>query len=60
MKHETQLHGFITNANGVRIRSVAIDPKGKKIAVASEFVFASDYYFSRSNRISIVNYSSKL
>lgn len=40
MKHESQLHGFVTNANGIRIRSVAIDPKGKKIAVASEQVFS--------------------
>ncbi|EKM80549.1 hypothetical protein AGABI1DRAFT_126609 [Agaricus bisporus var. burnettii JB137-S8] len=39
VKHDTQLHGFVTNTNGVRIRSVAIDPKGKNIAVASDELF---------------------
>jgi chromosome transmission fidelity protein 4 len=48
MKHDTQLHGFLTNTNGVRIRSVTIDPKGKKIAVASESVHRFFYRTPRS------------
>ncbi|KAF5351668.1 hypothetical protein D9756_007710 [Leucocoprinus leucothites] len=39
VKHGSQLHGFVTNANGIRIRSVSIDPKGKRIAVASDELF---------------------
>ncbi|KAL9708702.1 DNA polymerase alpha accessory factor Mcl1 [Leucoagaricus gongylophorus] len=39
VKHESQLHGFVTNTNGVRIRSVSIDPKAKRIAVASDELF---------------------
>ncbi|KAF9447940.1 hypothetical protein P691DRAFT_730511 [Macrolepiota fuliginosa MF-IS2] len=38
VKHESQLHGFVTNTNGIRVRCVAIDPKGKRIAVASDEV----------------------
>ena len=50
VKHESQLHGFVTNANGVRIRSVSIDPKGKRIAVASECVSSYHLQLACANR----------
>lgn len=51
VKHGTQLHGFVTNTSGIRIRSIAIDTRGKKIAVASESVFP--YCFSLLIYVSI-------
>jgi chromosome transmission fidelity protein 4 len=35
-KDRGEMVGLVTSANAVPIRSVAIDPKGKRVAVASE------------------------
>lgn len=43
-KGKTELAGHVTSAIGVPIRAVAVDPKGSRVAVASECVVA----FSRA------------
>ncbi|TFK53583.1 WD40 repeat-like protein, partial [Heliocybe sulcata] len=36
LKDETVMEGLVTSGNGAAIRSLAIDPKGKRVAVSSE------------------------
>ncbi|KZT29190.1 hypothetical protein NEOLEDRAFT_1057404 [Neolentinus lepideus HHB14362 ss-1] len=35
-KNATEMEGLVTSGNGAAIRSLAIDPKGKRVAVSSE------------------------
>ena len=42
-KNKNQLRGLVTNANGLAIRCVAFDPKGKKLAVTSEYGVLRSY-----------------
>lgn len=38
-KGKNTLEGNVTSAIGVAIRSMAVDPKGSRIAVSSEYAF---------------------
>jgi chromosome transmission fidelity protein 4 len=40
-KNKPELEGLVTGVAGVSIRSVAADPRGKRVAVTSEYVFSS-------------------
>ena len=37
-KDRNEMNGLVVNTAGVAVRSIAIDPKGKKVAVTSECV----------------------
>ena len=46
-KGATDLDGLVTSAAGVAIRCVAVDPKGKRLAVASEYAHIYPVRFLR-------------
>lgn len=37
-KDRNEMNGLVVNTAGVAVRSIAIDPKGKRVAVTSEYV----------------------
>ena len=37
-KDRNEMNGLVVNTAGVAVRSIAIDSKGKKVAVTSEYV----------------------
>jgi hypothetical protein len=47
MKGSSDLDGLVVSAAGVPIRCVAADPKGKRVAVASEYVPLSNFGLHR-------------
>ncbi|KDQ57598.1 hypothetical protein JAAARDRAFT_193900 [Jaapia argillacea MUCL 33604] len=53
-KGKNDLEGLITTANGVSIRSLAVDPEGRRVAVASEESFVKIIDLEDTSKITLL------